>query len=43
MISDENSEASIDEMVGDYKKSKFLAEKIIIGLKKKKKIESNNY
>ncbi len=39
-ISDEDSEASIDEMVGDYKKSKFLAERIILGLIKKKKLKA---
>ena len=35
-ISDENSEAKFDEMTGDYKKSKFLAEKIISIFTKKK-------
>ena len=36
VISDENSEAKFDEMIGDYKKSKFLAEKIVLSLTKKK-------
>ena len=36
LISDENSKAKFEEMTGDYKKSKFLAEKIILSLTKKK-------
>ena len=36
LISDENSEAKFVDMTGDYKKSKFLAEKIILSFKKKK-------
>ena len=39
-ISDENSEAKFDDMVGDYKKSKFLAEKIISSFIKKKKLKA---
>ena len=35
-ISDENSEAKFDDMTGDYKKSKFLAEKIVLSFTKKK-------
>ena len=40
IISDENSEASFLDMTGDYKKSKFLAEKIISSLTKKKKLKA---
>ena len=36
LVSNENSEAKFDEMTGDYKKSKFLAEKIILSFIKKK-------
>jgi len=36
LVSDENSKAKFEEMTGDYKKSKFLAEKIILSLTKKK-------
>ena len=36
LVSNENSEAKFDEMTGDYKKSKFLAEKIILNFIKKK-------
>ena len=39
-VSSEDSEASIDEMFGDYKKSKYLAEKIITGMIKKKKLKA---
>ncbi len=39
-ISDENSEAIFDEMYGDYKKSKYLAEKIVLKLVKKKKLKA---
>ena len=39
-ISDENSVAKFDDMVGDYKKSKFLAEKIISSFIKKKKLKA---
>ena len=40
LISDENSEAKYNDMTGDYKKSKFLAEKIISSLAKKKKLKA---
>ena len=40
VISDENSKASFLDMTGDYKKSKFLAEKIILHLTKKKKLKA---
>tara|TARA_B100001559_G_C16458422_1_gene602770 strand:+ start:78 stop:1070 length:993 start_codon:yes stop_codon:yes gene_type:complete len=40
VISDENSKASFLDMTGDYKKSKFLAEKIILSLTKKKKLKA---
>ena len=40
VISDENSEASFLDMTGDYKKSKFLAEKIISSLTKKNKLQA---
>ena len=40
IISDESSEASFLDMTGDYKKSKFLAEKIISSLTKKKKLKA---
>ena len=39
-ISDENCEATFGDMTGDYKKSKFLAEKIISSLIKKKKLKA---
>ena len=40
VISDENSKASFLDMTGDYKKSKFLAEKIILSLTKKRKLKA---
>ncbi|MAI28901.1 MAG: NAD-dependent dehydratase [Rickettsiales bacterium] len=39
-VSDENFEAKFDDMTGDYKKSKFLAEKIISSFTKKKKLKA---
>ena len=41
LISNEDSEANFEDMTGDYKKSKFLAEKIISSFTKKK-IKSYN-
>ena len=35
-VSDENCEAKFSEMHGDYKKSKYLAEKIVMNFVKKK-------
>ena len=40
VISDEKSEAKFDDMTGDYKKSKFLAEKIVLSFIKKKKLKA---
>ena len=40
VISDESSEAKFDDMTGDYKKSKFLAEKIVLSFAKKKKLKA---
>ena len=39
-ISDENCEAKFGDMTGDYKRSKFLAEKIVLSLTKKKKLKA---
>ncbi len=39
-ISDEKSEAKFVDMTGDYKKSKFLAEKIVSSFTKKKKLKA---
>ena len=39
-ISDENYEAKFGDMTGDYKRSKFLAEKIVLSLTKKKKLKA---
>jgi len=40
LISDENSEANFNDMTGDYKKSKYLAEKIISSFTKRKKLKA---
>ena len=40
--SNEDTPVSFSDMIGDYKKSKYLAEKIVNGFIKKKKNERNN-